>query len=580
MSHDVCHQVTLPSREGSRVNDRQSVHRVYNCGLVSCFVDWNLNVTRHIARSARRPLNLATKIGILEKNLNTMKTAVSLWDVAVGLSVPVGLYLLLVVVKFLRKYFRDIRTAMQFSSPPFHWLYGNLHLVDGQYGEKYLSITLDVVEKHPRGHAFWMPGFFPLINLTHPVPIKQLLKAPTKKSEVDYEPLKPWLGNGLVLSEGAIWKMHRRLLTPAFHFDILKQYVSVYNTAAEDMIEKLSEYGGRGESFEVFQHASLCTMEVILQCAFSGEGMTEQTKKEYLGGVKKIGDLLTEANLNSLYTMFPSIYRLSPGGREFLRQVDYVHDTAESIIRRRRGELESNPEILAEKKRLDFIDILLTAQDEDGRGMTDEEIREQVDTFLFAGHDTTSSTLCWTLYSLAQHPQYQEKVQQEVEELLAARDDDTIEWEDLNKLTFLTMCVKEAMRLHVVVPLISRTTTEDTVIDGIPIPKDTYLAIHLYGLHHNPDVWGPDHMEFDPNRFQPDRIKAMDSHAFIPFSAGPRNCIGQAFALNEEKVLLARLLNKFTFELDPAHPVVKDLNTVLKAKDGMWMKVKSRKTAG
>ncbi|CAH1271233.1 CYP4F2 [Branchiostoma lanceolatum] len=108
---------------------------------------------------------------------------------------------------------------------------------------------------------------------------------------------------------------------------------------------------------------------------------------------------VSDQHANTVYAMFPSIYHLSPGGREFLRQCDFVHDTANSIIKKRREEL-----ILAEKKRLDFIDILLTAQDEDGRGMTDEEIREQVDTFLFAGHDTTSSTLCWTLYSLAQHP--------------------------------------------------------------------------------------------------------------------------------------------------------------------------------
>ncbi|XP_035683437.1 cytochrome P450 4F4-like [Branchiostoma floridae] len=509
-----------------------------------------------------------------------MKTGVSLWDVAVGLSVPVGVYLLFVVANFLRKYFRDIRTALQFPCPPFHWLYGNFHLVGDQFGDKYLSMIRDTVEKNPRSHVLWMPGFFPMINLTHPVPVKQLLKAQTKKSEIDYEPIKPWLGNGLVMSEGAIWKVHRRLLTPAFHFDILKQYVSVYNTAAGEMIEKLSEYGGKEESFEVFQQASLTTMEVILQCAFSGGGMTEQTKNEYLGAVQKIGDLVTEAYFNTVYTMFPSIYRMSPGGREFLRLCDFVHDVAYSIIKKRREELERDPEILAEKKRLDFIDILLTARDEDGRGLTDQEIREQVDTFLFAGHDTTSSTLCWTLYSLAQHPQHQEKVQQEVEELLSGRDDDTIKWEDLNKLTYLTMCVKESLRLHGTVPLISRTTTEDTVIDGIPIPKDTYVGINIYALNHNPDVWGPDHMEFDPNRFQPDRIKEMDSHAFMPFSAGPRNCIGQAFALNEEKVLLARLLNKFTFELDPTHPVVKDFSTVLKTKDGMWMKVKTRETVG
>ncbi|CAH1271888.1 CYP4F2 [Branchiostoma lanceolatum] len=505
-----------------------------------------------------------------------MKSGVTPVDVAVGLLVPVVVYLLLAVAKFLRKYWRRFRVGWQFPSLPYHWLYGNSHLIDGYLGDRYLSMTLEVVEKHPHGQSFWLVGFMPCTVLTHPVTIKQLLKASTKKS-LDYDQLRPWLGNGLIMSAGDVWKVHRRLLTPAFHFDILKQYVSVYNRAAEQMVEKLSKLTGKEESFEMFQQASLCTMEVILQCAFSGGEMSEQTKNEYVEAVKRIGILQVERNFNPLYMLFTAIYHLSPGGREFLRLCDFVHDTGGSIIKRRRQELERNPEILAEKKRLDFLDILLTARDEDGRGLTDLEIREHVDTFLFAGHDTTASALSWTLYSLAQHPHHQDKVREEVDQLLAGREEDTIEWEDLHKLPHLTMCLKEAMRLHSPVPLISRTVTEDTVIDGVHIPEDSYIGIHLYGLHHNPDIWGPQHMEFDPSRFHSDRMKDIDhdSHAFMPFSAGQRNCIGQNFALNEEKVILARLLHRFTFALDPARPVEKDMIVVMKTRHGMWMKVKS-----
>eukprot|EP00058_Branchiostoma_floridae_P023900 XP_002609390.1 hypothetical protein BRAFLDRAFT_59660 [Branchiostoma floridae] len=468
-----------------------------------------------------------------------MRTPVSPVDVAVGLLVPLVGYLLFVVAKFLRTQWRLFRVGLQFPSPPYHWLYGNMHLTDGYLGERYLSMIREVVQKHPHAHSFWLAGFLAGITVAHPVTIKQLLKTSS---------------NGLIMSTGDVWKVHRRLLTPAFHFDILKQYVSVYNRAAEHMIEKLSEYTGRENSFEMFHQASLCTMEVILQCAFSGGEMSEH---------------------NPVYVLFPAIYYLSPGGREFLRLCDFVHDTAGSIIKRRRQELERNSEILAEKKRLDFIDILLMARDEDGRGLTDLEIREEVDTFLFAGHDTTASTLSWALYSLAQHPHHQDKVREEVDQILAGREEDTIQWEDLHKLPYLTMCLKEAMRLHSPVPFISRTVTEDTVIDGVHIPEGSYIGIHLYALHHNPDIWGDQHMEFDPSRFHPDRKKDMDSHAFMPFSAGQRNCIGQNFALNEEKVILARLLQKFTFDLDPARPVEKDMIVVMKTRDGMWMKVKS-----
>ncbi|XP_066294495.1 cytochrome P450 4F6-like [Branchiostoma lanceolatum] len=271
--------------------------------------------------------------------------------------------------------------------------------------------------------------------------------------------------------------------------------------------EKLSKYTGKEESFEMFQQASLCTMEVILQCAFSGGEMSEQNKTAYTGAIKRIGILQVERNFNPLYMLFTAIYHLSPGGREFLRLCDFVHDTGGSIIKRRRQELERNPEILAEKKRLDFLDILLKARDEDGRGLTDLEIREHVDTFLFAGHDTTASALSWTLYSLAQHPHHQDKVREEVDLLLAGREEDTIEWEDLHKLPYLTMCLKEAMRLHSPVSLISRTVTEDTVIDGVHIPEDSYIGIHLYGLHHNPDIWGPQHMELYRTELCPERRK-------------------------------------------------------------------------
>ncbi|XP_066291381.1 leukotriene-B4 omega-hydroxylase 3-like [Branchiostoma lanceolatum] len=493
-------------------------------------------------------------------------------EVAVGLAVPVFVYILLAVVKFLWKFWQFKRVGMQFPSPPFHWLHGNLHLTDGYFGEKFLATTREVVEKHPRAHALWLSPLVVGVQLTHPETIKQLLRVSTKKS-ADYDQLRPWLGNGLIMSDGDVWKVHRRLLTPAFHFDVLKQYVSVYNKAAEQLIETLSKFAENRDSFEMFQQASLCTMEVILQCAFSSGGMSEQTKRDYVAAVHGIGLLSAERDFNPIYAFFTSIYNLSPGGREFNRLCEFIHGTADSIIKTRRQQLDNHDEVVGQKKRLDFIDILLTARDEDGRGLTDVEIRQEVDTFLFAGHDTTASALSWTLYSLAQHPHHQDKVLEEVNHLLSGRDDDTIQWDDLPKLPYLTMCLKEAMRLHTPVPHISRATKEKCVIEGVNIPKDMYMGISIYGLNHNPAVWGPDHMEFDPSRFHADRLKDMDSHAFIPFSVGQRNCIGQNFALNEEKVLLARLIHKFVFAVDPSRPAVKEMGIVMRARGGMWMKV-------
>ncbi|KAK7494593.1 hypothetical protein BaRGS_00014246 [Batillaria attramentaria] len=189
---------------------------------------------------------------------------------------------------------------------------------------------------------------------------------------------------------------------------------------------------------------------------------------------------------------------------------------------------------------------------------------------MFEGHDTTASAISWALYSLCEHPEYQERVQAEVDHILEGRDSDNIEWSDLSKMEFLTMVIKESMRLHCPVPLISREITQPLSLDGVTIPVGTPCTINIINVHHNPTVW-PDPYSFKPERFHPDNMKDKDSYAFIPFSAGPRNCIGQHFSLNEQKVLLGRLLRRFTFTLDPDRTVTKKPAAVMRTETGMWM---------
>ncbi|XP_035682664.1 cytochrome P450 4F4-like [Branchiostoma floridae] len=156
----------------------------------------------------------------------------------VGLLLPMLLYGLVVVVRYLLKRWESIRLGSSFPSPPYHWLYGNNHLTDYTWGEKYLSMIREAVEKHPQAHTYWMTGYSKIIHLTHPETIRQMLKSQSRKPNV-YGTLRSWLGNGLFLSDGDVWRVHRRLLTPAFHFDVLKQYASVYNREATKMIVSL-----------------------------------------------------------------------------------------------------------------------------------------------------------------------------------------------------------------------------------------------------------------------------------------------------------------------------------------------------
>ncbi|XP_042639185.1 cytochrome P450 4F2-like [Orycteropus afer afer] len=273
------------------------------------------------------------------------------------------------------------------------------------------------------------------------------------------------------------------------------------------------------------------------------------------------------------------LYYLTPDGRRFLRACDLVHKFTDAVIQERRRTLTTQGvdyffKSKAKAKTFDFIDVLLLAKDEEGKELSDEDIRAEADTFMFEGHDTTASGLSWVLYNLARHPEYQERCRQEVQELLRDRRSEEIEWDDLAQLPFLTMCIKESLRLHPPVTVISRRCTQDVMLpDGRVIPKGNICVISIFGIHHNPSVWQEPEV-FNPFRFDPENPQKRSPLAFIPFSAGPRNCIGQTFAMTEMKVVLALTLLRFRVRPDDAQPRRKP-ELILRAEGGLWLQVES-----
>eukprot|EP00731_Ephydatia_muelleri_P030208 Em0021g731a len=293
-------------------------------------------------------------------------------------------------------------------------------------------------------------------------------------------------------------------------------------------------------------------------------------------------------DLTSLYTkralFFPAyydwIYALTPNGRRFKRACNIVHKFSNTVIKTRRAVLEEKKtkgEVLFKgdkKKHLDFLDILLEAKDDSGVGMTDGEIQAEVDTFMFEGHDTTASGIAWTLYTLAKYSDHQEKCREEVDALFNQKE--MLEMDDVKSLAYLGCCIKESLRLFPPVPITGRCLDQATDIGGYKMPKGTNIWINNYVVHHHPEVW-EDPEEFNPLRFTEEGSKVRSSHAFTAFSAGPRNCIGQEFALNEEKVVIAHILRNFELILDADKPVRKELIVILRPKDGLYLKLKHRR---
>ncbi|XP_065909678.1 cytochrome P450 4F6-like [Dysidea avara] len=247
-------------------------------------------------------------------------------------------------------------------------------------------------------------------------------------------------GEGLATSSDDKWKRHRKLLTPAFHLDILKQYIPVYNEVSHKLLEIWSGLADSGESVEVTEYLHLYTLDVLLRCIYSSNSnCLEKEEIPYVTASCELDCLVTNRILSPQY-FFDWVYFSTAAGRRFLHCCDVVHKYSEEVIMKRREELlkQSQP-----RKYLNLLDALLSVKDENGKGLTDTEIREEVDTFMFAGHDTTGSAMGWIIYCLGQHEEHQELCREEIREVLAGRDSDDITWEDLSKLSYTTMCIKE-----------------------------------------------------------------------------------------------------------------------------------------
>ncbi|XP_051284374.1 cytochrome P450 4F3 [Dicentrarchus labrax] len=471
-----------------------------------------------------------------------------------------------------------------FSKPHANsWLFG--HLGQMQSTEEGLQHVDELVQTYKHSCSWFLGPFYHLVRLFHPDYVKPLLMAPasiTVKDELIYGHLRPWLGQSLLLSNGEEWSRKRRLLTPAFHFDILRNYVAIFNTSTNTMHDKWRHHLAVGTTnLEMFDHITLMTLDSLLKCAFSYNSNCQQSTSEYVSAIVELSDLIIDRRQKILHH-WDWIYWKTKQGKRFKKALSIVHRFTREVVQKRRALIsqQRETETTAPQKKKDFVDIILLSRDEDGQGLTDEEIQAEANTFMFAGHDTTASAICWTLYNLARHDQYQEKCRQEVMELMEGRDRHEIEWEDLSNLPFTTMCIRESLRLHSPVQAVTRKYTQDMTLPGdCTVPKGAICLVSIYGTHHNPTVWTNPH-EFHPLRFDPTNKKGLAAHAFIPFSSGPRNCIGQKFALAELRVVVALTLLRFRLtlgvnpEVGPSSGEVRRLpQLVLRAEGGMWLQV-------
>ncbi|NXA34952.1 CP4V2 protein, partial [Eudromia elegans] len=428
-------------------------------------------------------------------------------------------------------------------------------------------------------------GPLPVMILYDPDSVEVILSS-SKHIEKSYfyKFLQPWLGTGLLTSTGNKWRTRRKMITPSFHFAILNDFLEVMNEQGSILVEKLEKHVDK-EPFNVFIDVTLCALDIICETAMGRNvGAQENKDSEYVRAVYRMSDLIQQRQ-KSPWLWPDCLYMLFKEGKEHERNLQILHNFTDTVIAEKAAELENskqekcdadgNCERSGPQKRKAFLDMLLSATDDDGNKLSYRDIREEVDTFMFEGHDTTAAAMNWVLYLLGHHPEAQRKVHRELDEVFG-NSDRPVTMDDLKKLRYLECVVKEALRLFPSVPLFARSLQEDCYIKGYRVPKGTNVVIITYALHRHPEIF-PDPEEFRPERFFPESCKGRHPFVYVPFSAGPRNCIGQRFAQMEEKALLALILRRFWVDCcQKPEELGLTGELIIRPNNGIWIQLKRR----
>ena len=320
-----------------------------------------------------------------------------------------------------------------------------------------------------------------------------------------------------------------------------------------------------GSVSDVSELTSRLTLEVLEQTLFSqGLGREPTAFQEAVTSYFNSIGRLDPLDLIGAPAFLPRLRRRR--GRGALAFFDSV---VETIIKNRRSLLERG-----EDPPRDLLTLLLSAKDpENGRGMTDADLGANIITFINAGHETTANALTWSLYLLSQSPEWRERAEAEADRLFASDHPFLAEESEALRAVF-----EEALRLYPPAAILSRQAIADDELAGVRIPAGTVVTISPYVLHRRRGLWrDPD--AFDPSRFLGEQRNQIDRFAYIPFGAGPRICVGMAFALQEGLIMLAHLLRAFRFDLVDGHVVMPQQRVTLRPRGGMKMHVKRRARA-
>jgi cytochrome P450 len=366
------------------------------------------------------------------------------------------------------------------------------------------------------------------------------------------------LGDGLLTSEGDLHLRQRRLVQPAFHRQRMARYSQIMVDYSAQTTERWRA-SGNGATVDISQEMMRLTLGIVGKALFDAD---------VEGEAAEIGQALTEA-LHAVNRL------LLPGGELTEKLPLPANQRAEQALQRLNATVYR---IIAERRassedRGDLLSMLLAAQDEEGgQRMSDEQVRDEAMTLFLAGHETTANALTWTWYLLAQNPAEERQLHAELDRVLAGR---LPAVDDLPNLPYTRMVLSESLRLYPPAYVVGRQVVEPYQVRDYVLQPGATVFVSQFVMHRDPRYWF-DFERFDPNRWTPEATARRPKFSYFPFSAGPRNCIGEGFAWTEGMLVLATLAQRWQARLVLGHPVQLDPLITLRPKHGMRMTLHRR----
>ncbi|MBV9624698.1 MAG: cytochrome P450 [Acidobacteria bacterium] len=398
--------------------------------------------------------------------------------------------------------------------------------------------------------ALWLHVYF----LNHPDLIEAVLIGNARSVQKDHvvRNSRWFLGEGLLTSEGESWLRQRRLLQPAFHRARIASYAKIMVDLTEHMLS-----GWRaGEVRDIHADMMQLTLRIVVRCLFPVEA----------GEIEKIPSAMNALmrNASGVRMLFPPVTRYLPiptmiAVREAVRHLD---ETVYRIIAERRA----SPDCAG-----DLLSTLVRARDEDGSRLTDRQLRDEIMTFLLAGHETTALALSWTWHLLAEHRAVEEKLHRELGRVLGNRAAGSA---DVPALTYSERVIKESMRLYPPAWSLARTVTADLYMGGYRIPAGANVVMSQWIMHRHPRYF-PEPETFDPDRWLPQQAEKLPRFAYFPFGGGGRQCIGASFAMMEAVLVLVTIARRFRLRSVPGETVVPVPGFTLRPKHGIPMRLEA-----